>query len=213
VVSIVREGRKYGFGLIVASQNPTDVHKSIFSNAGTMMLFRLTHASERNYVRTSLAYSDFYEEESHSLSVGQALVHLEFSRPAACPRTFILRKVEGEELLVTQHIRGGEMNLEFERGELSSRLLSFGLTEAQAHAVLFEFERHSFSLGAPEFAAMLEKFGYSRASAISLLRELGASERELLSALSPSRMQKGESIAILSDEKNGPNLSKARKKR
>jgi len=203
VVSIVREGRKYGFGLIVASQNPTDVHKSIFSNAGTMLLFRLTHAPERDYVRSSLSYSDFYEEESHSLSVGQALVHLEFSQPAPCPRTFILRKVEGEELLVAQHIRGGEMDLEVERGELASRLLSFGLTDAQARAMLLEFERHSFSLGASEFASLLEKFGYSRAAAISLLRELGASEHELLSALAPSRAQNGEAIAMLSEEASG----------
>ena len=212
VVSIVREGRKYGFGLIVASQNPTDVHKSIFSNAGTMMLFRLTHAEERNYVRASLAYSDFYEEESHSLSVGQALVHLEFSSPSSCPHAFILRKVDGEELLVAQHIRGGGMDLEFERGELSSRLLSFGLTDPQVREVLSEFERHSFSLGASEFAALLERFGHSRASAISLLRELGASERELLSALAPSGMQKGESIAILSEGNQGKKTTKARKR-
>jgi hypothetical protein len=200
VVSIVREGRKYGFGLIVASQNPTDVHKSIFSNAGTMLLFRLTHAQERSYVRSSLSYSDFYEEESHSLSVGQALVHLEFSQPAACPRTFILRKVEGEDLLVGLRIRGGGMDLKFERGELSSRLLAFGLTDAQARAVLLEFERHSFSLGASEFAALVEKAGHSRASAITLLRELGASERDLLSALSQPGRENGEAIAILSGE-------------
>ena len=210
VVSIVREGRKYGFGLIVASQNPTDVHKSIFSNAGTMMLFRLTHADERNYVRSSLTYSDFYEEESHSLSVGQALVHLEFSQPVVCPRTFILRKVEGEELLVSLHIGGGGMDLEFERGELSSKLLSFGLTDAQTHAILSEFERHSFSLGASEFASLLEKFGHSRASAISLLRELGATERDMLSALSLQGREKGERIAILSEEKSAAHRAKTK---
>ena len=203
VVSIVREGRKYGFGLIVASQNPTDVHKSIFSNAGTMLLFRLTHAPERNYVRSSLSYSDFYEEESHSLSVGQALVHLEFSQQVSCPRNFILRKVEGEELLITLGIRGGGMDLEFERGELSSHLLSFGLTDAQTRAMLFEFERRSFSLGASEFTSILGKFGYGRASAVSLLRELGASERDLLSAMSPDSRNQGEAIAVLSEFNGG----------
>ena len=213
VVSIVREGRKYGFGLIVASQNPTDVHKSIFSNAGTMLLFRLTHAQERSYVRASLAYSDFYEEESHSLSVGQALVHLEFSSPAACPRTFILRKVEGEELLVTQHILGDGMDLEFERGELSSRLLSFGLTDAQSREVLSEFERHSFSLGASELAVLLGKFGYSRASAISLLRELGASERDLLSALAQDSRHQGEAIAILKEGEPRKHKLKTKRRR
>jgi hypothetical protein len=199
VVSIVREGRKYGFGLIVASQNPTDVHKSIFSNAGTMMLFRLTHASERDYVRSSLAYSDFYEEESRLLSVGQALVHLEFSQPAACPRAFVLRKVDGEEPLVALHLGGGGMDLEFERGEISSRLLSFGLTDKQAGQLLSEFERHSFSLDAGQFVSALERFGHSRASAISLLRELGASERDLLSALAPQGSSQG-AIAVLREE-------------
>ncbi|MCX6772382.1 MAG: DUF87 domain-containing protein, partial [Candidatus Micrarchaeota archaeon] len=63
VVSIVREGRKYGFSLIVASQNPTDVHKSIFSNAGSVFAFRVTLSSERDYMRTSLAYSDFLERQ------------------------------------------------------------------------------------------------------------------------------------------------------
>ena len=34
-ITIVREGRKYQFGLIVASQNPTDINEAIFSNVGT----------------------------------------------------------------------------------------------------------------------------------------------------------------------------------
>jgi hypothetical protein len=202
VVSIVREGRKYGFGLIVASQNPTDVHKSIFSNAGTMLLFRLTHAQERAYVRSSLSYSDFYEGESHFLSVGQALVHLEFSQPAACPRNFILERVEGESLPVVLGIGGGALGLEFERNELGARLLSFGLTEPQSEALLSEFEKHSFSLEASQMIDALGKFGYSRASAISLLRELGASERELLSALAPKNKKQEESIAILKERKS-----------
>ncbi len=33
-VTIIREGRKYQFGLIVASQNPTDINEAIFSNVG-----------------------------------------------------------------------------------------------------------------------------------------------------------------------------------
>ena len=210
VVSIVREGRKYGFGLIVASQSPTDIHKSIFSNAGTMMLFRLTHASERDYVRSSLAYSDFYEEESHSLSVGQALVHLEFSQPTSCPRAFVLRKVDGEEPLVALHLRGGGMNLEFERGEISSRLLSFGLTDKQVSHLLSDFERHSFSLEASQFASALERFGHSRASAISLLRELGASERDLLSALSSHGSKSSVAVAVLEERGAGRQGSKRR---
>jgi hypothetical protein len=111
----------------------------------------------------------------------------------------VLRRVDGEEPLVALHLGGGGMDLEFERGELSSRLLSFGLTDKQASQLLSEFERHSFSLDASQFAAALEKFGHSRASAISLLRELGASERDLLSALAPPGGSQG-AIAVLKNE-------------
>ena len=197
VVSIVREGRKYGFSLIVASQNPTDVHRSIFANAGTVLAFRLTLSSERDFLRSSLSYSDFFEVRSHSLTVGSALVHLETAQPVSCPRTFILRKVDGEELLVSVRIKGGGMDLEFEKGELARKMLSFGLTDRQSAALLAEFERKSFSLSAPEFVHLLERFGHSRASAISLLRELGATEKDLLSLFSTLGGAQGGAEALL----------------
>ncbi|MEM3075548.1 MAG: ATP-binding protein, partial [Candidatus Bilamarchaeaceae archaeon] len=40
-VMIVREGRKYNFGMIIASQNPTDISETIFSNAGTTFIFKI----------------------------------------------------------------------------------------------------------------------------------------------------------------------------
>lgn len=203
VVSIVREGRKYGFSLIVASQNPTDVHKSIFSSAGTVMAFRLTHASEREYLRASLSYSGLFEELSHFLSVGQALVHLEFSSPAACPRDFILSRVEGEALLEVFRIRGDGLELEFERGELLRQLLSFGLSERQAQSVLSEFERSSHSLPASQFVALLEKSGHGRASTVAFLRRLGAGEKELLplfSAMSRPHPARSQAAVYLRDD-------------
>ena len=192
VVSIIREGRKYGFGLIVASQSPTDVHKSIFSNAGTTLCFRLTLASERDYVRSSLSYSGFVDSLSQGMAVGQALVHLEFSRPVSCPRTFILGKVEGEGLLEICSLRGDGMNLEFEKGSLSRRLLAFGLSDRQVASLLAEFERHSHSLEARRFVSLIEKLGHGRTSAISLLRELGAGERELLALFSAMGRDAGQ---------------------
>jgi len=193
VVSIVREGRKYGFSLIVASQNPTDVHKSIFSNAGTTLCFRQQSSSDRDFVRQSLSYSDFFEQQSHLLSVGQALVHLAFLQPISCPSTFMLRKIDGEDLLVAYRLRGGGMELEFERGEIVRRLLAFGFSDRQAAEVLSEFERHNYSISACDFALVLERMGQSRASTISLLREMGASEQDILALF--STLEQGMSAA------------------
>ncbi|MCX8174675.1 MAG: ATP-binding protein [Candidatus Micrarchaeota archaeon] len=195
VVSIVREGRKYGFSLIVASQNPTDVHKSIFSNAGTVFAFRLTLASEREYLRSSLSYSDYFEACSHRMGVGQALVHLEFSMPVQCPKNFILERVDGEEILQPFAIRGGNMELSFEKGELLRRLLSAGFDEKQSRAILSEFERKSFSLTSREFASLLLRLGMPRPAILSFLRELGAKEKELLPVFS-SISDEEEEVAV-----------------
>jgi hypothetical protein len=216
VVSIVREGRKYGFGLIVASQNPTDVHKSIFSCAGSVFCFRLTLSSERDYVRASLSYSDFYESESHNLSLGQALVHLEFSSPSKSSRNFIISHIDGEELLAMLSVRGGGMDLEFERGALSRKLLSSGLSDRQVRSVLSEFERHSYSLEAAKFAALLESFGNGRAATISVFRELGAQERDMVQLFSSMGKRgedssKPEAVLIFSgsaDRSRGKNAKK-----
>ena len=197
VISIVREGRKYGFSLIVASQNPTDVHRSIFSNSGTTVSFRLTLGAERSYVRSSLSHSDYYERLSHGLSVGQALVHLETATPVSCSRDFILRRVDGEPLAEIYTIRGGAMGIELEKGELLRQLLAFGLSDRQSSALFSEFERQSHSIEASQFVRLLEGFGYGRTTIISLLRELGAEEKQLLQLFSsmPSA-SRGEKVAF-----------------
>ncbi|MCX8197431.1 MAG: DUF87 domain-containing protein [Candidatus Micrarchaeota archaeon] len=201
VVAIVREGRKYGFSLIVASQNPTDVHRAIFASAGTVLAFRLTSASEREYLRTSLSYPDFFERQSNLLSLGQPLVHFEFSSPQPRHGTFILEKVEGEEPLISVYIRGDGMILEFEKEELLKKLISCGLSDKHAKLVLSEFSKHNYSLSAHQFALLLEKFGYGRAFVISVFRELGATEKEILSVFSSAK--KGSQAVVFLGKKGG----------
>ena len=62
-VTIVREGRKYRFGLIVASQNPTDINEAIFSNVGTNFMLRIKFEKFMNYLQGSLNFSDFIRSE------------------------------------------------------------------------------------------------------------------------------------------------------
>ncbi len=65
-IMIVREGRKYQFGLIVASQNPTDINEAIFSNVGTNFILRIKFERFMNYIQGSLNFSDFIRDEISS---------------------------------------------------------------------------------------------------------------------------------------------------
>ena len=79
------------------------------------------------------------------------------------------------------------MDIEVEKEVLMRKLLSFGLAEKQASSVMAEFERKSFTLDAWQFSSLLERLGYGRASSISLLRELGADELDLLNVYSSGK--------------------------
>lgn len=45
---LMKEGRKYGVSVIVASQNTDDFHKDVLANAGTKIVFRTNHPASRS---------------------------------------------------------------------------------------------------------------------------------------------------------------------
>jgi len=126
-IMIVREGRKYRFGLIVASQNPTDIHEAIFSNVGTTFVLNLKFQLYKDYVRNSLKYSDFVAEAIEKFGVGDAAVNLMFSQKTDFPRTFLLQKIHGEEPLVEITMSVGGTELKFDSNELKRKLAYEGI--------------------------------------------------------------------------------------
>lgn len=51
---IAKEGRKYGLGLLVVSQRPSDVDQGVLSQCGTMLALRLTNGPDRSAVANLL---------------------------------------------------------------------------------------------------------------------------------------------------------------
>lgn len=51
---IVKEGRKYGVGLMLVSQRPSEIRPTILSQVGTFVVLRLTNPSDRSLVRATL---------------------------------------------------------------------------------------------------------------------------------------------------------------
>ncbi|MEK6979209.1 MAG: ATP-binding protein [Candidatus Micrarchaeota archaeon] len=189
VITIVREGRKYNFALIVASQNPTDLHKTIFSNVGTMFVMRLVLKEFRDYVRQSVGYSDFIDNEISRFGVGDAALNMIFAQRQGKSSTFLLNKIDGEEPLFLLKIKGGEMEVEVEREQLMKMFYELGLTEQQMGIVKMEFEKGDGLLDAEKIVALLEKFGYSKSSIIAFLRQLGIDEKNIIQIFSLVKMR------------------------
>lgn len=75
VSRIAKEGRKYGVGLMVVTQRPSDVDARILSQCGTMLALRVTNERDRGAVRGSLP-DDLGDlaQLLPSLRTGEALV-------------------------------------------------------------------------------------------------------------------------------------------
>ncbi len=190
VISIVREGRKYQFGLVVASQNPTDINKQILSNVGTMLVFKLILKDFKDHVRSSLNYSSFIAAEMDRFGVGEAAVHVVPSEKADFARTFLMGKIDGEEPLTSFRVGVGEMELEFEKDGFKRRLVELGLADSQMREIASEFEKSDYRLSALSLISLLEKYGYDRSVILSFLREIGVRDAELAGLFSKMQRMK-----------------------
>lgn len=54
IARIAKEGRKYGVGLTVVTQRPTDLDSSVLSQCGTLISLRLTNSADRAKVQASM---------------------------------------------------------------------------------------------------------------------------------------------------------------
>ncbi|NYZ77151.1 ATP-binding protein [Candidatus Micrarchaeota archaeon] len=190
VIAIVREGRKYNFSLIIATQNPTDMHKTIFSNIGTIFVLRTILKEYRDYVRSSIGYSDFVDSEISKFGVGDAAVNMIFSERQNKVMTFLLDKIDGEDPLFLYRIGGGKMDIEIEREQFIRMLYELGLNEGQIEIIRKEFEKKDGVVEGESIVEMLERFGYSKSSIISFLRQVGFEEKNLIRIFSLAKMRK-----------------------
>ena len=51
---IAKEGRKYGVSLLLASQRPSEISETIFSQCNNFLALRLTNPNDQNYVKRLL---------------------------------------------------------------------------------------------------------------------------------------------------------------
>ncbi len=72
---IAKEGRKYGLSLVVISQRPSDVNKTILSQCGNFIAMRLTNPDDQNVIKRLFPDSlgDF-SEMLPILDIGESLI-------------------------------------------------------------------------------------------------------------------------------------------
>lgn len=195
-IMIVREGRKYNFGLIVASQNPTDIHEAIFSNVGTTFILRVKFQNFLDYIQGSLNFSDYMRAEISKFGVGQCAVNMAFQTSTKFPETFLLDKIHGEEPLeeysldVQPILTPAQLadetvpqNYAFEKNELKNKLTEFGMEDIRASELINNFNRNNKHMDIITFVEFLEKNDLARANITAFLKGVGMEDSMIIDIL------------------------------
>jgi len=200
IVQILREGRKYSFSLITASQTPADISPAILSNSATLAIFRTIFADFRQQLSKSLNCPESITIQMEKFAVGQALFRIALRRPGAYDGPFIISRIDGEVPSKPWSLEAGKMNIKIGRDELKKRLWRLGCTSSQISQVAHLFEKNDCSLKAAELAIQLCAFGLSRSSTLSLLRSINVPDAAILEIFSQMHARTlGVSAGSLSD--------------
>jgi len=54
VQTIAKEGRKYGVGLILVTQRPSELDETVLSQCGTMISLRMNNSKDRGHIKSSI---------------------------------------------------------------------------------------------------------------------------------------------------------------
>lgn len=72
---IAKEGRKYGVGLVIISQRPSEVNKTVLSQCNNFITMRLTNPDDQNIIKKLFPDNlEGFADALPSLDVGEALV-------------------------------------------------------------------------------------------------------------------------------------------
>ncbi len=107
---LFREGRKYGFGVIVATQLVGDVNNEIISNAACIAIFRMQNGGDYSALVENGIIKEDDRHRLSSLRIGSCMFRLAYKNSAATPANFIIKKIDGL-ILSTYTIWWGKMQV------------------------------------------------------------------------------------------------------
>ena len=184
-VAIVREGRKYQFGLIVSSQNPTDINEAIFSNVGTTFILRIRFEKFMNYLQGSLNFSEFIKSEISRFGVGQAAVDMAFQTALRFPEIFVLDRIKGEEPLYVYTVDMSDVltqselsasliqrDYQFEGDELKNKLIEYNVPGDAITSIFGVMDSQARSIKMLDFVRQLKSGGVQTNDIVAFLKSL-----------------------------------------
>ncbi|MGI0141981.1 MAG: ATP-binding protein [Candidatus Micrarchaeales archaeon] len=176
---LIREGRKYGVGLVLASQLLNDISEKFLANVATVFAFRMQDAGSVDALVRNYELDMQSATLMQNLEVGQCIViQVHKNRPRS---TFMISKVKGVNLKKPFTLIGDSMRIEIEDAKFTGFLKGLGLNETQI-TVMKSFFAGDYSVELSRLISELVSLNVDRREILKGLRQIGIGDREIADA-------------------------------
>ena len=173
-----REGRKYGIGVISATQMVGDIDNEIMANSSTIILFRLRRRNDFAPLINANLISEGDAERLSSLDIGSCMVLLAYGGRADSGKFFIGR-VEGP-CQSWYSIDGGIMQLAISGKRFKDATGALGIGGDAKASIIRAVEMNGNRIDLQSLVRLLCDADAERCDVVAYLREIGFDDRTIL---------------------------------
>ena len=181
---LIREGRKYGVGVIMASQIVSDINEKFLSNISTVFVFRIQDMPSIEKLYENYGLSDADKTSIQNLNVGSCLViqlHKDNKRSK-----FFIDKVAGIRLPKRLSMLIGDlMEIEIDEFRFKGLLCELQLEKDKEAKILGMFEA-GYALELNKLITGLITSGAEKRKILNLLRKMRITDQAIAEAFSIS---------------------------
>lgn len=184
---IIREGRKYKVGLILASQLVEDMELPMLASSAALFIFRIQNRKSLEKLSRNYGLSERTVATVQNLETGSCLAVQVYK--TGMREALVLRRVMGVALKRYVGIAIGEIMVEIDEEELGAVIRR--LCEKDPSALIAEISA-SRAIGLRALIAGLMRFGAERKAILGSMRELGIGDYEISDAFAFAMEEAGE---------------------
>jgi hypothetical protein len=169
---LFREGRKYGFSVIISTQLARDVNNEILANSGTILVFRLQNSEDHSTLVDSGIVASGLKHTLSELGIGSCIMRLAYKGGEARYTNIVVKKVDGISTSIYT-FNSGKMQIKISNKEFF-RITEVVIKDTETRAKLNSFiEANNRDLELGGLIRFLIKNGLSRRDIVTYVRLLG----------------------------------------
>ena len=178
---LFREGRKYGFSIVIATQLAKDILNDIISNSASISIFKLQNSEDFSLLMESGVISESNKDLISNLERGSCLLMQRLRVNSGMQTSTIIKQVSGFDYS-TCNIVGGKMDFKIANNIFLKETEAMDTSKENISKIVSFMEQNGRNVELSSFIKYLIALGIQRYEIVRYLRSIKVNDIELAEA-------------------------------